>query len=51
MAKAKKEAVPEELRAACAQHGVDPAHVLDWKLYDDRVVFVVVDGRKLVSER
>ena len=50
MAKEKQEVAPE-LEAACARSGVDPAHVLDWRLYDDRVVFVVRDGRKLAVER
>ena len=35
------------LAAACAAQGVDPAEVLAWRRYEDRVVFVLRDGRKL----
>ena len=38
------------LAAACEQHGVDPAEVLDWRAYGDRVVFVLPDGRKLQAD-
>ena len=38
------------LAAACEQHGVDPADVLDWRAYGDRVVFVLRDGRKLEAD-
>ncbi len=47
----KAEKVDPILQAACEQHDVDPASVLDWRAYDDRVVFVVADGRKLQVER
>ena len=43
--------LPPELAEACATLGVDPGGLLDWRLYQDRVVVVAADGRKLVVQR
>ena len=39
------------LAQACAELGVAPGEVLDWRAYEDRVVLVVRDGRKLQVDR
>ena len=39
--------VDPALAAACTAQGVDPGEVLAWRRYEDRVVFVLRDGRKL----
>jgi hypothetical protein len=43
--------LPPELVEACVTLGVDPGGLLDWRLYEDRVVVVAADGRKLVVQR
>ena len=48
---AKTPEVDPDLAAACASLGVDPATVWDWKAYEDRVVVIAADGRKLVWQR
>ncbi len=42
---------PAELIEACTVLHIDPSSVLDWKQYEDRVVLVCSDGRKLTVER
>ena len=39
------------LQQACAELGVEPGEVLDWRAYEDRVVVVLRDGRKLQVDR
>ena len=43
--------LPPELVEACAALGVDPARVAAWRAYEDRVVVIAPDGRKLQVER
>ena len=43
----KQPEVDPVLAQACTELGVEPGEVLDWRAYEDRVVLVVRDGRKL----
>ena len=43
--------VDADLVAACEELGLEPATVLDWRAYPDRVVVIAADGRKLVVPR
>jgi len=35
------------LRAACAKQGVEPESLIDFKIYPDRVVLILLDFRKI----